>query len=400
MDDNVQRIEITHLSGPRKQTEAHDPRLVWWSLGAMVLLFGALVVAMCVDPSSSSHGSHALHRTKTADPTVAQIYGIAHRNDVPVLIYAVESNAANASKNTSSDRRLEIRRFDLKNERALGGKTRLPAALYNAPQRRFANGDIYMLTTAPARMYRLRIDAETPSIQDLTSDILDKHPPLGTSLSKVSFVSTNDGDGVRIMTSAGQQYFYFPLADRLYQNLPTSPQLDPAHAAEQRMYQLHWEDGAWALFRAQWTVTPGYPLGGQHMQMARSDAAVRPSKDGAVRWKRQQDALPEAAASARHAPQILHVDPDTLYLSFEQQDAQQTHHVLLALDANTYRQLWAYTPRHAQAPRVLDVDAKGLWVAFDDHVLYLQKDGTVAHAFSAAVLARTKDASAEEKDGD
>ncbi|MHC5309143.1 hypothetical protein ACYSNM_03530 [Myroides sp. LJL116] len=80
--------------------------------------------------------------------------------------------------------------------------------------RRFSNGVLYISFENTGVVYR--VDEYNNTLEDITETMFGNKPEFSSGIATLNFVIEVEGDGFIIMTNNGKEYYYYPLADKLY----------------------------------------------------------------------------------------------------------------------------------------------------------------------------------------
>lgn len=82
--------------------------------------------------------------------------------------------------------------------------------------RTFDNGKTYIIPDKINRVYEANFDKQT--ITDVTEELFNNVPEFSSGIATMEFFYVNEGDGFKIMTNDGKEFFYFPGPDLIFKD--------------------------------------------------------------------------------------------------------------------------------------------------------------------------------------
>src|SRR5690606_34167738 len=80
--------------------------------------------------------------------------------------------------------------------------------------RTFSDGFLYFSPDNIPKIYR--INSRKKDVEDVTDIFLGEVPELSSGIATIDLVFKRYGDGFKIMTNNGKEYYYYPLSKQLY----------------------------------------------------------------------------------------------------------------------------------------------------------------------------------------
>lgn len=77
----------------------------------------------------------------------------------------------------------------------------------------FIDGNIYVIIN---KQKLFKIDTKTLDIQDVTTELFSKQEVFSSGVANLEFVYELRGNGLKVVTNMGKEYFYYPMVDKVY----------------------------------------------------------------------------------------------------------------------------------------------------------------------------------------
>ncbi|MNL02883.1 hypothetical protein D3C87_1234040 [compost metagenome] len=87
---------------------------------------------------------------------------------------------------------------------------------YYIRSRVFSDGNYYICADKSNKVYK--IDPAKNEVVDMTNTFFTDVPELSSGIATLKFTQDREGDGFNIMTNDGKEYYYYPLARKIYKN--------------------------------------------------------------------------------------------------------------------------------------------------------------------------------------
>lgn len=134
-----------------------------------------------------------------------------HPDDIVVMLKVERRNSSSEEKKEQ----YFIRFYDPINHKVLNEQEMLDwKAGYYLRNRKFGDGKWYVLADKSNRVYQL--NAERNTLEEITDEIFGAVPEFSSGIATLNFVSAENGDGFRLMTNDGREFYYYPIAQKLY----------------------------------------------------------------------------------------------------------------------------------------------------------------------------------------
>lgn len=223
LDNDDINVNINH----RYNNRPIDSSKIFKIIGGILLLFIVSVILMTTcnhlfkknSPSStystySSSGDDKKNDNKKSQFKDSFEYSLIFENNSKEVIVLGISKRAYGETFSKDDRNGYYLIFkNLLTEKILQ-ETKLDIKdLKNKDARTFIDGRTYIIINKKTLYI---VNESNLSLDDITESTFKKREEFNSGIANVEFVYEGRGDGLRVMTNLGKEYFYYPMVDKVY----------------------------------------------------------------------------------------------------------------------------------------------------------------------------------------
>lgn len=230
--------------------------------------------------------------------------------------------------------------------------------------REFADGRMYFIADKINQLYML--DTQSNQLLDVSEKLLATKTEFASGIATLNFVSDTYGDGFQIMTNEGKEYYYFPIADRIYADRKElekdSEELTtlPSGAVEKKYHIFSEKSSAYPdepvqLIQYFYKQKAGYPIrlpyGAEWRDVNDYDRDKFSTFKSLFsyhdkRVSRYKDLTP---GRTYFKPHIMYQDENRLYIKVLPNANPENVALLQKIDTETGKILWTYKPEAVKA---------------------------------------------------
>ncbi len=230
--------------------------------------------------------------------------------------------------------------------------------------KKFSDGSLYIMPLNAHHLYKL--DLQNHKLVDLTTKMFEGKAELGPGVATIKFVSDGMGDGFQIMSNDGKEYYYYPIAGKLYNDRTVltndSKELStlPPGALEKTYYiftekSFDYPDEPIQLLQYHYIEKPGYPIRlpyGARWQNVRDYRYSKyvtyksPFDSYNVRVSKYKDLTP---GRMYFSPSIEYQDENRVFIKTMPDANPESTPLLQKIDVNTGKVVWTYSPEAHKA---------------------------------------------------
>ena len=218
LDNDDINVNINHRYGGNKNTlDSLDPKhkkiILIGILGFLVFtLLPILSSTLFNEKSKSTNYVNTALKSRHTDYIQDFIVYKSSTKKQPVIMFLIERRYFNTE---NKNREYIIRFYDYIREKVIHEEILTNWTSDNYLRYRiFSNGKYYINGYKHNRIYQ--INTERNILDDVTDKLVGHVSEFASGIATIDFTSDKDGDGFKIMTNNGHEYFYYPLANKLY----------------------------------------------------------------------------------------------------------------------------------------------------------------------------------------
>ncbi|MBL1411169.1 hypothetical protein [Sphingobacterium faecale] len=409
LDNDDINVNIRHQYGDNGLDPKVKRIIILGLAGFLLLLFFASIIRNCGSSNSTSTAVYSAISTKEKS-YVERIKGYlaftAYNSSNPMLLFVVARGKDSFDRENAE---YFARFYDPVKEKIVNDILLLRwKEDFYIQSRTFADGVLYICADKSNKV--LKVDPAKNEVVDVTETFFAGVPEFASGIATLKFMQEVEGDGFRIMTNDGKEYYYYPLVRKIYKDhserrnagigmsslLPgAKPLIRYALSEKSRDYP----DEKIQLVKYWYQHNPGYPIMLPYSyQVVWEKVYDYPKKSGVY-----YGSFPYTKKLFKESRINKFVDltPDRLYFEakIEYQDSANVYisglpnanpegnRYLQKIDTETGKIVWNYTP--ASDSYSFDTDmygyAGGLVFAYYDrastartnHLIIMGNDGTI-----------------------
>lgn len=212
-DDN---ITITHNVNYNNSPNAHAAPVKRTAIIVLVAIFLIMMVCSIAfwSVGSTSGTSNIITSTESTEYSWRDhdVVAFTDQNDMPVLLMFGQREITTGDDSSKSGKYAVYYDF-------ISGKV-IKTERFEIPKansenfnfKTFTNGDVYAIVNS-VLLYKL--DKRNMSLQPVTT-LYKEHKELAAGIADYDFISSNYGDGLKLLTNDGKNYSYYPIANVVY----------------------------------------------------------------------------------------------------------------------------------------------------------------------------------------
>ncbi|MCY4779315.1 hypothetical protein ORI89_06615 [Sphingobacterium sp. UT-1RO-CII-1] len=215
LDNDDIHVNIKHTYNSEKAPSLRDKNrknIIYFLIFIVgITLFSTLITSLW----EGKNVVNTIHANKNYSERIESYlaYPGKHPEDI-VVMFKVER------RNSSAEEKREqyfIRFYDPIHQKVLNEEEMVDwKDGYHLRSRKFSDGKWYLLPDKSSRLYQL--NEERNALEEITDEIFGAVPELSSGIATLDFVNKENGDGFRLMTNDGREFYYYPIVQKLYKD--------------------------------------------------------------------------------------------------------------------------------------------------------------------------------------
>lgn len=230
--------------------------------------------------------------------------------------------------------------------------------------RKFSDGNLYVIPNGINRLYRL--DPQSHKLIDHTIKMLEGKAEFSSGVATIALVNDEQGDGFKIMTNNGKEYYYYPVAEKIYadsqQLRKDAEELStlPADAKEKKYYIFtkkgyDYPNEPIQLVQYLYKEKPGYPrelpYGAEWKDF--TDYSTPKYATYKALFSRYDERIGKhrdlTPGRMYFKPEVIYQEGDRLFIKTMPNANPENPELIQKIDVNTGNVLWTYKPQGQKA---------------------------------------------------
>lgn len=225
----------------------------------------------------------------------------------------------------------------------------------------FSDGNYYLLADKSTVVFRLNKDQHI--LEDVTAQLFNTIPEFASGLATLNFMGKNQGDGFKMMTNDGREFFYYPLVQKIYPNYRALMQareglssLEPGFAEEPFFTftgkSTDFPEEKIQLIKYWYKSNAGYPV--NHLvplqvTWTRDTNSNATNKKILFKEPRVSKFVDISPNRMYFDTKILYQDKEHLYIQGQSDASPTSTKNIQSIHTTTGEVLWTYTPKENSA---------------------------------------------------